>query len=503
MQNSILDNLITLDLANNHNGDLKHGIEAVKQFGDVCNNFDIKCAIKYQFRNIDTFIHKDYLNRDDIPHIPWFKKSYLSNDDYHILTDEIKKQNFVTMATPFDEDSIPLIKSLDLDIIKIASCSFRDKPLVDAVSKLNKPVIASTAGASLKEIDHVVQVFESQNLNFALMHCVAIYPTPSDKFNLNQIKILKNRYPDINIGWSTHEDPNDIETIKLAYAFGARIFERHVGLKTDKYDLNKYSSTPEQIKDWLDSYIDIIKISGPENRPPSIEKEQKSLESLMRGIYLKNNIKANSVINSDDVYFAMPIQENQCNSGQWSEGLISDKDYKANEALSKSVIPIEAETDSSIIYDIMLQVKGMLNDARIPIGKNSEIEISHHYGLKRFREFGAVIINIFNRTYCKKLIIQLPRQKHPYHYHKRKEESFQVLYGNLSVEKDGYTYNLDKGDTLQVNPKEWHKFSTLNGVIFEEVSTRHYNDDSFYEDIKIAKLDRDTRKTYVDNWEVI
>ena len=103
MKDSILNNLITLDLANNHNGDLEHGIESVKMFADVCNKYDVNCAIKYQFRHIDTFIHKDYFERDDVAHIPWFIKSYLSNEDYHFLTDEIRNNNLITMATPFDE----------------------------------------------------------------------------------------------------------------------------------------------------------------------------------------------------------------------------------------------------------------------------------------------------------------------------------------------------------------------------------------------------------------
>ena len=47
---------------------------------------------------------------------------------------------------------------------------------------------------------------------------------------------------------------------------------------------------------------------------------------------------------------------------------------------------------------------------------------------------------------------------------------------------------------------QWHKFHTLDGCIFEEVSTTHFNNDSFYEDPQIAGMERDQRKTKVDNW---
>ena len=142
----------------------------------------------------------------------------------------------------------------------------------------------------------------------------------------------------------------------------------------------------------------------------------------------------------------------------------------------------------------------MLNKARIQIGRNSSIELSHHYGLDRIREFGAIIVDVINRQYCKKLIIQLPRQKHPYHFHKVKEETFQLLYGDMEVELEGKQIKVQPGDTVLVEPGTWHKFHTLGGAIFEEVSTTHYNNDSYYEDERIARLPREIRKTVIPNW---
>ena len=180
----------------------------------------------------------------------------------------------------------------------------------------------------------------------------------------------------------------------------------------------------------------------------------------------------------------------------------ADKNYGANKPIGEAAAssPLPAE---EIIYRIMLQVKGMLNEARIEIGRESSVELSHHYGLEHFREFGAIIIDVINREYCKKLIIQLPRQKHPYHYHKVKEETFQLLHGDLEVELEGHRIKPLPGDTILVKPGEWHKFHTLGGAIFEEVSTTHFNDDSFYEDERLARLPRATRKTIMPNWDAV
>ena len=142
------------------------------------------------------------------------------------------------------------------------------------------------------------------------------------------------------------------------------------------------------------------------------------------------------------------------------------------------------------------------NQEMVSASFTSTVMDSDSYNFTFHWEFGAVIIDCINREYCKKLIIQLPRQKHPYHYHKQKEETFQLLHGDLEVELEGHKTKLIPGDIFLVKPNQWHKFHTLDGSIFEEVSTTHYNNDSFYEDAAIEALPREERKTKVANWKV-
>ena len=67
------------------------------------------------------------------------------------------------------------------------------------------------------------------------------------------------------------------------------------------------------------------------------------------------------------------------------------------------------------------------------------------------------------------------------------------------MELNGKAIKVLPGDKVLVMPGEWHKFHTLDGAIFEEVSTTHYNDDSYYEDERIALLPREARKTVIPN----
>jgi sialic acid synthase SpsE/mannose-6-phosphate isomerase-like protein (cupin superfamily) len=494
--------LFTYDLANNHQGDLEHALNIINAVGEVNREAAIHGALKFQFRQLDTFIHPDYKQRKDVKHIPRFMETALTKQQYEVLTEAVIKNGMHTMCTPFDEESVDVILDLDIEIIKVASCSATDRPLLERITQVNKPVIVSTAGLSLDKIDRLVSFLESKNMHFALTHCVAIYPTPNDKLGLNQINVLKERFPHVPIGFSTHEEPDNYDSVQIAYAKGARLFERHVGMETKKHTLNSYSSRPEQIARWITAYKQAVAACGGEHRIPASPDEIASLRSLMRGVFAREQIKKGDKLNRDKVFFAMPLHDRQLPSGDWFDGIAADRDYAPNEPVNEAVanLPLPAE---EIIYHILLQVKGMLNNARIQIGKDTSVELSHHYGLERFREFGAVIMNCINRKYCKKLIIQLPRQKHPYHFHKSKEETFQLLYGDLEVELDGKRIKPQVGDTTLVRPGEWHKFHTLDGAIFEEVSTTHFDNDSFYEDERIARLSRDARKTVIDNWNVI
>lgn len=494
------NDLFIFDLANNHQGDLRHGLDIINAVGDVVRKTGVRGALKLQFRNLDTFIHPDYKGRSDVPHIPRFMGTALERSGYEALVNEVRKNGMTTICTPFDEESVNLITEMGIEVIKVASCSNKDRPLLERIAEAGKPVVISTAGMSLGDMDRLVNFMEHKGVNFALMHCVALYPTPVERLNLNQIELLRNRYPDVTAGFSTHEDPDNYSAIGLAYAKGARIFERHVGIETAKYKLNAYSSRPEQVHKWIRAWQDSKEMCGGEHRPPSCIEETASLNSLKRGAYAKKEIKGGERIGRDAVFFAMPLLDGQLFSGEWREELVADRDYGRNEPLDSVLADAEPPRDE-LIYQIILQVKGMLRSARVHIGKDSSVEISHHYGLERFREFGAVIIDCINRDYCKKLMVMLPRQKHPYHCHRKKEETFQLLHGDLEIELEGKRSRLNPGDTFLVKQGEWHKFHTLNGAIFEEISTTHFNDDSFYDDERVTKMPRELRKTFIPNWE--
>ena len=331
------DGLFTFDLANNHQGDFEHGLNIINALGKITRESGVRGALKFQFRQLETFIHPDYKQKKDVKHIPRFMETALTKEQYRQYTQTIIENGMYTMCTPFDEESVDIILDLDLDIIKIASCSATDRPLLERVAEANRPVVISTAGLSMPKIDRVVSFFETRNVHFALMHCVALYPTPNEKLILNQIDVLKERFPHIPIGFSTHEKPDDFNPIRIAYAKGARIFERHVGIQTKKHKLNKYSSTPAQIAKWVDAYKETAASCGGDHKSPATPGEIASLRSLMRGVFAKKEIKKAQKITRNQIYFAMPLHEGQLVSGDWFNGVKADKDYQPNAPISETV----------------------------------------------------------------------------------------------------------------------------------------------------------------------
>lgn len=492
--------LFILDLANNHQGSVEHGLAVIRQHAQVAKQHGIRAAVKFQFRQLDTFIHPDFKASKDVKHIPRFMETRIDQDGFQTLFDAVKEEGLLTICTPFDEESTDIIEAMGFDLIKIASCSARDWPLLEKVAQSNLPVVFSTGSLLIADIDKFVSFAEHRALDFAIMHCVSIYPTPSESCNLQNIAMLKQRYPGISIGWSTHETPDDTNAVKVALALGATIFERHIGVATATNKLNAYSSTPDQAGLWYDAWREATRLCGSFDRLPPEPQEVKSILELKRGVFVKADTSKGDTIGSNDVYFAMPCADGQLSSGEFRNNMVMVSNVTANGAImSDAVEPLERDLSKELAHYVH-GVKAMLNIAKIDLGVEFDVEYSHHYGIEKFGDVGCILIDCINREYCKKLLVQLPKQSHPHHYHKRKEETFQVLYGEMYLEIDGRVKHMLPGDTQTVLPGTWHRFWTDVGCIVEEVSTTHFNNDSIYRDKMINELPREARKTVVKHW---
>lgn len=489
--------LFIFEMANNHQGDLAHGRRIIDEMAKVARRFGIRAGVKLQYRNLATFIHPSFREADH-KHIKRFRSTELSKEQYATLVEATRDAGLTTICTPFDEESVDDIVNHGIEIVKVASCSANDWPLLERIVATRKPVICSSGGLRLDEIDQVVNFLTHRHVrDLSLLHCVGIYPTQNRGVHLNFMDTMMRRYHWLPVGYSGHEAPDNLDVVKAAVAKGARILERHVGVPTEKHALNAYSMNPEQAARWVESALQIREICGAADGSKRIAQEEvESLLSLRRGTFARVAVGRGETLSRDKVFFAMPCAEGQTSSSEYQESMVASADVPELGVVTER----RQRTLANQLRSLIHQAKGMLHEAHIAIGDRFTIEMSHHYGPEQFRATGALIVNLVNREYCKKLIIMLPGQRHPNHRHMRKEETFQLLSGDLEVNLNGVVHPLKPGDILLVERGTWHSFSTVKGCIFEEVSTTHIIGDSYYEDPKIAALDLMQRKTVLTMW---
>ena len=332
---AIFDELFVLELANNHWGNVERGLKIIRDFGKVARFNSIKAAIKLQFRDVENFIHRDFRNRTDIRYIKKTLDTQLSKEQYRELSEAIRANNCLRMATPFDEASVDLCVELSMDIIKIASSDINDWVLIERIAKTRKPVIASTGGSSLKDTDDLVKFFRNRNIPLAINHCVSIYPSEDNELELNQIDFLRDRYPDLTIGFSTHEYHDWTSSIMMAYAKGARTFERHIDIEADGIAVSPYCTLPEQCDQWFKAFNkakEMCGAAGTQKRIPP-PKEVAYLDALVRGVYARYDLPKGYRIHDDDVYLAVPLQRGQISCRELIAGEPLTREVKKDEAI--------------------------------------------------------------------------------------------------------------------------------------------------------------------------
>jgi len=331
----IFDELFVLELANNHLGSLQRGLKIIGDYSQVVRFNNVRAAIKLQLRDVDTFIHRDFRGRDDIRYIKKTIDTRLKAEDFVTMVQAIRASGCIPMATPFDENSVDFCCELGIPILKIASSDCNDWILLERMAKTKKPVIVSTGGSSVKDIDDLVTFFGNRHIPLAINHCVSLYPSEDSEIELNQIDFLRSRYPNHTIGFSTHEYQDWSASMLIAYAKGARTFERHIDIKTEGMNVSPYCSLPEQVDTWFKAFHKAKRMCGApgsqKRLPP--QREIAYLDSLLRGVYAKHDLPVGHVLQDTDVYLAIPLQQGQISCRELMRGEVIRKAVAKDEPI--------------------------------------------------------------------------------------------------------------------------------------------------------------------------
>ena len=335
----IFQELFVLEAANNHWGQISRGLDIVQTYGAIVRHHNVRAAIKFQFRDRASFIHPSHVIREDIRYIKKIQATWLKDDEIDSLVNKVRSVGCIPMATPFDEASVKLCEHYEFPIIKVASSDINDWPLLEEIYKLNKPVIVSTGGASLKDIDDVYKFFSGRNIPLAINHCVSLYPSEDSDLELSQISFLKQRYPKSQIGYSSHEQYSWAPSMYISYSLGARTWERHIDIPNEIHGVSPYCTLPAQANEWFASFKkakEMLGTSDTQRRNVSMA-EKTYLDQLVRGVYAKTDIPSGTVLSKENFaelfFLAIPLQKGQLSCREILNGVTITTDVLINEPL--------------------------------------------------------------------------------------------------------------------------------------------------------------------------
>lgn len=196
-----------------------------------------------------------------------------------------EKYKLIPMTTIFSFNNIDFLKQFkNLNYIKVASFDCNSHALIKKICKnfKNKKIIVSTGTAYDREIDKTKKILEDENADYALLHCISIYPTPIYHANLNRIDYLRKKTQ--VVGLSDHSDPEKDNNIIPAAGFLKKIdyLEKHFSILDKKKtkdgpvsvspkqleEIVKLSKmNDESLKEYLnDKGVNLEKIFGSETR---------------------------------------------------------------------------------------------------------------------------------------------------------------------------------------------------------------------------------------------
>ena len=292
--------LIIAEIGNNHEGSYKIAKEMIREAAKAKVD-----GVKFQI-----FETSLYISKSDKERYKTLKKFQLSKNEFINLSKYAKSLKLIFFATPFDIESAKFINNYQ-DIFKISSGDNNYLELIKKVSTFNKDIIISTGLSDIKNLKvinkEVKKIWNKNKFKNKLffLHCVSEYPTAYEKANLKRIDVLKNKFPNIEIGYSDHT--LGIECCKIAIVKGCAIIEKHFTLEKFKKNIfrdHKLSANEIELKELVNFkniYLKAIK--------ETIKTNLKNKKNIRRSFAVNKNLNKNTILSKNDLIFVRPMGE--------------------------------------------------------------------------------------------------------------------------------------------------------------------------------------------------
>lgn len=296
---------IVAEIGNNHGGSLETCkamfLEAKRCGAD---------AVKLQKRDNETLYTKAFYNKPyDNPNS--YGKTYGEHREalefnlaqYLALHSYAIDIGITFFATAFDIPSAKFLKTIGMPAYKIASADITNIPLIRHIMAFNKPMVVSTGGCSIKDVDRVYELLRG-NVEFCFLHCVASYPNQPENMNLRIIESMRDRYPDTVIGLSDHY--NGIAMAEAAVVLGAGVIEKHFTLNHSWKGTDHALSLEPQGLESLCKNVKRIKVSLGNTEKVILPSEVEPITKMGKSVWPVRDIKKDEMILADNVAIKSP-----------------------------------------------------------------------------------------------------------------------------------------------------------------------------------------------------
>lgn len=231
------------------------------------------------------------------------EESCLSKDEEIELKKYSEDLGLIYISTPFSRKAADFLAEIDIPAFKIGSGECNHLPLIEHIASYGKPVIMSTGMQSLNSIEASVKILDNANINYALLECTNLYPSPAEIVSLKGILDLKEKFTNAVVGFSDHSIG---PTMALgAVALGASIIERH--FTDSRYRLGPdivCSMDPAELKFLIDRSQEIW--VATRNEKKRTQDEEPVYKFARASIVADVDLKQGDVIKRSDIWARRP-----------------------------------------------------------------------------------------------------------------------------------------------------------------------------------------------------
>ena len=189
---------------------------------------------------------------------------------------------------------------------KISSSDLNNKPFIDYLCAFNKPIILSTGASYLWEVEQSVSWIAEHGNPISLLHCILNYPTSNENANLSMITTLRDKFPNLIVGYSDHTLPQSMEVLEIATLLGAKIIEKHFTHdKTLPGNDHYHAMDLNDLKLFNKKLDRLLMLLGSNFKKP-LESEEVSRLQARRSLVANRDIPKNTIISSSDITFKRP-----------------------------------------------------------------------------------------------------------------------------------------------------------------------------------------------------